>query len=110
MKDSSSYPPCRKIMPNLNAIREHGIAKFVRQQRRRIALLVRMIKNFDDGRLKSYYCRSAALLDPAALERSLDAAARKMKTDHVRPNDVKTRARLLRSLLDDLASKEGMTA
>jgi hypothetical protein len=103
VKESSSYPTCKKIMPNLNSIKEHGIERFVEQQRRRIKLLERMIEDFDDGRSRSYYCRSAALLDPAGLERSLDVAVRRAKAEHVKPNDAKTRAKILRGILDDLA-------
>jgi hypothetical protein len=102
VKESSSYPPYRKVMPNLHFIREQGIEKFMQQQRRRIRLLERMIHDFDDG-------RSAALLDPAGLENSLDAAARRIKADHVKPDDVKTKARILRGILDELALKEGIT-
>jgi hypothetical protein len=109
VKESSSYPPYRKVMPNLHFIREQGIEKFMQQQRRRIRLLERMIHDFDDGRSRSYYCRSAALLDPAGLENSLDAAARRIKADHVKPDDVKTKARILRGILDELALKEGIT-
>ena len=68
VKESSSYPPYRKVLPNLHAIKEHGIESFLQQQKRRIELLEKMIKDFDDGRSRSYYCRSAALLDPADLE------------------------------------------
>ena len=96
-------------MPNLHSIKEHGIERFVQQQRRRIQLLERMIKDFDDGRSRSYYCRSAALLDPAGLESSLAAAVRRIKADHIQPNDVKAKARILRGILDELAVKEGMT-
>ncbi len=109
MKASSSYPPPQKIMPNLNSIREHRIKRFVQQQRRRIQLLERMIHDFDDGRSRSYYCRSAAWLDPADLEKSLDAAVRKIKADHIKPNDVKAKAKILRGILDELALKEGTT-
>ncbi len=108
MKASSSYAPPKKIMPNLNFIKEHGIKSFVQEQRRRIKLLEKMIGGFDDGRSRSYYCRSAALLDPADLENSLNAAIRKAKADHVQPNDVKTKAKILRGVLDDLALKAGI--
>jgi len=108
MKESSSYPPCRKILPNLRFIKEHGIKRFVEQQRKRIKLLEKMIAGFDDGRSRSYYCRSAALLDLAGLESSLDAAVRKVKADHVQPNDAKARAKILRDILDDLALKAGI--
>jgi len=108
MKESSSYPPCRKILPNLKSVKEQGIRRFVALQRRRIRILEKMIAGFDDGRSRSYYCRSAALLDPAGLESSLSAAVRKVEADHVQPNDVKTKARILRGILDDLALKAGI--
>ena len=110
VKESSSYPPYKKVMPNLNSIKEHGIEWFVEQQRRRIRLLERMIKDFDDGRSKSYLCRSAAVLDLAALEGSLDVAVRRIKAEHVKPNDVKTKAKILRGILDELALREGKGA
>jgi hypothetical protein len=62
VKKSSSYPSCKKIIPNLNFIKEHGIKKFVEQQKKRIKLLEIMIENFDDGRSKSFFCISCALL------------------------------------------------
>jgi len=102
VKELSSYPPYKKVLPNLHSIKEHGIKWFVPQQRQRIRLLERMIKDFDDGRSKSYYCRAAALLDPAGLESSLEAAARKVKGDRILPTDLKTKARILRSILDEL--------
>ena len=62
VKESSSYPPYKKVMPNLNFIKEHGIKKFIEQQKKRIKLLEIMIENFDDGRSKSFFCISCALL------------------------------------------------
>ncbi len=107
-KESSSYPPYRKVMANLKSIREHGIERFLEQQRRRIQLLERMIADFDDGRSKSYYCRSAALLDPADVESSLDAAARRIEAEHVARDDVKAKAKVLRSTLSGPAAEEGI--
>jgi len=102
VKESSSYPPYKKVLANLNFIKEHGVEEFVEQQGRRIKLLERMLADFDDGRSKSYYCRSAALLDPVGLESALDAAMQKIKADQVKPGDVKAKARILRSILDEL--------
>jgi len=91
VKPSSSYPPYRKIMSNLRFIREHGVQKYLEQQTRRRGLLETMIQNFDDGRSKSYFCRTAALRDIHDLEKALDEATdaiagaqigdRKMKAD-----------------------------
>jgi len=108
VKESSSYPSHKKVMPNLNFIKEHGIENFAVQQKKRIKLLETMIANFNDGRSRSFYCKSAALLDLATLENSLDKAIQKIKTDNIKPNDTKTKAKILKGILGGVALKEGV--
>jgi hypothetical protein len=105
---SSSYPPERNILPNLNFIKEYGIKKFIEQQKKRIKLLETMIKNFDDGRSRSFFCRAAALLDLKSLTSSLDKATRKIKMDKIRKDDVKSRAKILRAIINEIAFKKGI--
>jgi hypothetical protein len=106
MKESSSYPPNRKILPNLNFIKKHGLKKFIQQQKKRIKLLETMLNNFNDGRSRSFFCRAAALLDLKNLKNSLDKAARKIKTDKIKQTDVKSKARIIREILNETASKQ----
>jgi hypothetical protein len=108
LKESSSYPSYKKVMPNLDFIKEHGIEKFVGQQKKRIKLLETMIVNFDDGRSRSFYCKSAVLLDLTTLENSVDKAIQKIKTDNIKPNDTKTKAKILKGILSEIALKEGV--
>jgi hypothetical protein len=103
LKESSSYPSYKKVMPNLNFIRGHGIEKFIEQQKKRIKLLETMIASFDDGRSRSLYCKSAALLDLTTLQNSLDKAIQKIKTDNVKPNDTKTKAKILKGIFSGIA-------
>jgi len=102
MKESSSYPSYKKVMPNLNFIKEHGIEKFIGQQKKRIKLLEKMLTSFNDGRSRSFYCKSAALLDLTALENSLDKAIQKVKTGNIKPNDTKTKAKILKGILGEI--------
>jgi hypothetical protein len=103
MKEYSSYPSYKKVMPNLILIREHGIGKLAVQQRRRIKLLETMVADFDDGRSKSFYCKSAALLDLTTLEKSLDRAIQEIETDNINPNDTRTKAKILKGILGGTA-------
>ena len=103
LKESSSYPSYKKVITNLNFIKKHGIEKFIGQQKKRIKLLETMIANFDDGRSRSFYCKSAALLNLTTLENSLDKAIQKIKTDNIKPNDTKTKAKILRGILGGVA-------
>jgi len=107
LKQSSSYPPYKKIISNLNFIKEYGIKKFIEQQKKRIQLLETMIENFDDGRSRSFYCKAAALLDLTILKNSLDKVTQKIKTDNIKPNDTKTKAKILKSILNEIALKKG---
>ena len=108
LKESSSYPSYKKVMPNLNFIKKHGIEKFAGQQKKRIKLLEKMIENFDDGRSRSFFCKAATLLDLTSLENSFDAASKKIKADNIESNDIKTKAKILKSILNEIALKKGV--
>ena len=105
LEESSSYPSYKKVMTNLNFIKEHGIEKFIGQQKKRIKLLETMIDNFNDGRSRSFYCKSVALLDLTTLKDSLDKAIQKLKTDNIKLNDTKTKAKILKNILGGVALK-----
>ena len=108
LKGSSSYPSSKKVMPNLNFVKEHGIEKFIEQQKERIKLLETMIKNFNDGRSKSFFCKAATLLDLMDLGSSLDKATQKIKTDKVKQSDVKNKSLILKAILNEIALKKGV--
>src|SRR4030043_1777831 len=85
VKESSSYPSYKRVMPNLNFAKEHGTEAFIGQQQKRIKLLEAMMKNFDDGRSRSFFCKEVALLDLTSLESALDEATQKITIDHIKP-------------------------
>lgn len=89
-------------------IKEHGVEKFYERQKKRIELLETMIENFNDGRSRSFFCRATALLDLTSLENSLDSANQKTKIDNVKPDDLKTKAKILKEILNEVALKEGI--
>jgi hypothetical protein len=108
LKESSSYPSYKKVMPNLNFIKEHGIEKFVEQQKKRIELFETIIGSFDDGRSRSFFCKAAALLDLTSLISSLDKATYKIKANRIKQNDVKNKAKILKVILNEIALKDGV--
>ena len=100
VKESSSYPSCQVVMLNLDFIKKHGIDKFMDQQKKRIKLLERMIDDFDDGRSRSFFCRAACLHDLTSLESALNEAIQKTKTDHIKQDDTKLKAKILKDILN----------
>ncbi len=107
-KAGDSFLTYKKLVPNLEYVREQGIEKFIEQQKKRIAVLDTMLRDFDDGRSKSYYCIAATLLTVSDLEESLNRAEQEIKTNRVALDDTKARAKILRGFLEGCADKDGI--
>jgi hypothetical protein len=106
VKESSSYPSSKKILPNLCFIKENGIDKFIEQQKKRIQLLETMIDKFDDGRSRSFFCRAALFLDVKALAKAIEKAVETIKTDKIKRNDLKSKARILKTMINEIPLAE----
>jgi hypothetical protein len=106
--EGDSFVTHRKTLLNLNSIRGEGLERFAEQQGKRMDLLKTMLQEFDDGRSKSLYCLATALLPVTALEESLHHAQEQMKQDKAKSGDIKTRAGILKGLLDDRAARTGV--
>jgi hypothetical protein len=104
-EEQDSFVTYRNIKSNLYSIRDDGIQDFMEQQKRRIGVLERMIKNFDDGRSKNYYCLAAALLPIGDLEGALVRAGQNSKLGTIDIDDMKRKSKILRELLDKLAAE-----
>ncbi len=102
--ESSSYPPARKMLSNLRAIREGGLEKFLGRQATRIELLEIMINRYDDGRSRSFFCRAAALLEPKVLKDSVDKAKKGLSAGAATGD----KAKMLKSVLTEAALAEGI--
>jgi hypothetical protein len=105
-KESSSYPSCKKILPNLYFIKEHGINKFMEKQKKRMQLLKTMMDKFDDGRSRGFFCRAAIFHDSTALENSIEKAKEMIKSGKVKQAEMKSRARILKTIIDGIPSAE----
>ena len=96
-----SFVTHQKILENLAFIKKHGIKKFAKQQAVRIKLLEKMLKDFDDGRSKSYFCVASAVMEPGELEKTLDEAGKNSAG-----LDIKEKCLVLRSAMDKIALKK----
>lgn len=103
-----SFITHREATPNLNFIKEHGIEEFMEQQKKRIELLEIMLKHFDEGRSKSFYCIATTLLSITDLEESLRNSEEKQKPENIGLDDIKTKSRILKGFLNDSAVRKGI--
>jgi hypothetical protein len=73
------------------------------QQKKRIKWLEIMIKNYDDGRSRSFFCKAAIFLDLASLQSSINRADRKIQTEKIQQNDIKSKAKIIRAIINEMA-------
>ena len=106
LKENFSYPSCKKILPNLFFIKEKGINKFIEQQRKRIRLLNKLLNEFDDGRSKSFFCRVAIFIDSKTLADSIEKAKKIVKSDKISQSDMKSKAGILRKIINEIPLEE----
>lgn len=100
-KTYDSWLTHQKVEENLKIIKEKGLQVFLKQQQRRINLLEKMLKDFNEGRSKSFYCLSATLLSIEGIEKSIQKANEKSKG-----LDLKSKAKVLKEELNQISEKE----
>ena len=95
-------------LSNLRYIKTIGIEKFFEIQKRRIEMLERMLEQYNEGRSKSFYCIAAALLSVDDLEEALKTSEEQIKIDNISKTDLKSKSKLLKGILNGLATKDGI--
>lgn len=103
-----SFVTYQRVPDNMEFIKEQGVDRYVELQKTRIDLLETMLKSYNDGRSKSFYCIAATLLPTEDIEAALVETKRRIETDHIPPEDHKTRAKILKTLLKGIAMKQGI--
>jgi hypothetical protein len=103
-----SFATYRKVYPNMTFIKKYGLKKFIEQQNKRMKLLQTMLKSFNEGRSKSFYCLAAALLSIEALEKSLENSGRSIKENKIGLDNIKAKAQILRRFLEESAAVGGV--
>jgi hypothetical protein len=61
-KGYDSFVTHKKVFANLDFIKEHGILNFIDEQKLRMNILADFLSNYDEGRSKSFFCISCALI------------------------------------------------
>ncbi|KYK33775.1 MAG: hypothetical protein AYK22_06060 [Thermoplasmatales archaeon SG8-52-3] len=101
-----SFVTHKKAIPNLNLIKKKGFDEFIRLQKKRIKILKIMLKDFNDGRSKSFFCLASALLSIDILEKSLESASNIIDKQKIKKDDIKGKAKILKDIIKSNADKE----
>ncbi len=99
-KKADSFKCYQSLEDDIAFVRKNGVEEFAETQMKRELLLNEMLREFNDGRSKSYYCIAATVLEIAELEEALSEAGKNSEG-----LEQKEKARVLHSILDKIASK-----
>lgn len=99
-----SFVTHRKVFANLDFIRLNGMEKFIEQQQIRMNILKDFLDNYDDGRSKSFFCISCALLPLDSLQ-EIALLAQKQGNAMI----LKEKNKNLRDMLQSAADEMGIT-
>ena len=97
-KKVDSFRCYQKLEDDIAFIRKNGINEFEKTQKMREFLVKKMLREFNEGRSKSYYCIAATVMETGELEEALTKA-----TKNSDGKEIKERSRVLHSILDEIA-------
>ena len=100
-KKYDSFKCYQKLEEDISFIQNKGISEFEKTQTQREYLLKEMLKEFNEGRSKSYYCIIATVLDIDEIKEALVIA--KKGTDGL---NIKEKSKFLYSKFDEIARKK----
>jgi hypothetical protein len=100
-KQHDSFKCYQELEDDISFIQKNGVDAFEKLHKLRENLLKEMLREFNEGRSKSYYCISATVLEIDELEKAL-YESRKNSVGL----DVKGKSRKLHSILDGIAGEK----
>jgi hypothetical protein len=103
---ADSFVTHRRVIQNQRCIKQNGIANFIEQQKHRMSFLTKMLEGYDDGSCKSFFCLAATLLSVQSLNEALVKAEQEIKAKAVGKEDTKSKAKILKDILNAFAEEE----
>lgn len=97
-----SFKCYQKLEEDITFIQEKDFEEYKRLQNIREQLLKEMLDNYNEGRSKSYYCVAATVMK---IEELKDALIKAKQMSH--GLDIKSKAKILHSVLDEIGKQEG---
>lgn len=83
-------------------IKKHGVKEFEKTQKQREKLLKELLKNFNEGRSKNFYCIAVTILEIDGIKKALTKG--KKESENIK--DIKEKAKLMHKILDEVAQKD----
>jgi len=90
----------------LRQIKEVGLGSWLREQKERQASLEELLQNYNEGRSMNLYCKLCARISVDLINKAIKEVKDKLATEKVDKSDMKSKARILKSVIKDLVLKD----
>ena len=98
----------RAAQDSLNTIKKTGMEAWLKEQRERRLAVDELLNNYNDGRPMSFYCLACTLMPVDLINQAIGEIKQKLSDNQIDNSDIKTRAKALRAIIQDMASKSGI--
>jgi len=95
-------------LDSLNTIKNIGVEPWLKEQKERRLAVEELVHNYNDGRSMSFYCRACTLMPINLINQAVDKTKQKLPANQIDNTDMKTRAKTLKTIIHNLASKSGI--
>ncbi|MDO9326544.1 MAG: DUF3795 domain-containing protein [Methanoregula sp.] len=100
-KKADSFKCYQTLEDDIAFIQKNGVNEFEKMQKTRELLIKEMLREFNEGRSKRYYCIAATVMETGELEEALIKA--RTNSDG---SEIKEKSRVLHALLDEIARQK----
>ncbi len=90
---------------NLRQIKEVGLENWLNEQRERQKLVEKLLQNYNEGRSMSFYCKVCARMSIDLINKAIEEAKKKLVSEKLAESDMKSKAKILKAVINDLALK-----
>jgi len=105
--DGDSFVSHRVCRPNTGRVKQVGLKRWLTEQNKRRTAIENLLANYNEGRSCSFFCVATALM-PVDLVKKAENQAKKKIADQKIQADIKAKAKIVRSVIEDFASKAGV--
>ena len=90
---------------NLRRIKEAGLKNWLNEQRERQALVEELLRNYNEGRSMSFYCKVCGRMPIESINKAIKETKKKLLSEKADESDMKSKAKILKAVIKDSALK-----
>lgn len=90
---------------SLRQIKDRGLKSWLREQKKRQALLEGLLRDCNEGRSMSLFCKVCARMPVDSIGKAIEEAKEKLASEKIDKSDMKSKARVFKAIIKDFAFK-----